>query len=114
MIAPLRLAQDDDARGIERRIFPRKEVLAEVQGRRLDHTLAALRQPVLKMSLRDVSAGGLCALSDAPMSAGERVTVSVSGQGIFGGWDAYGRVIRCTPSGAGYRVAFEFDRLPAA
>ena len=115
MIAPLRLTDWTDAgRGLERRIFPRKEVKAEVQGRRLDHTLSALRQPVLRMSLRDVSAGGLCALSDVPIAAGERVTVSVPGQGVFGGWDAYGRVIRCSPSGTGYRVAVEFDRLPAA
>lgn len=115
MIALLKMSDASEAgRGIERRIFPRKEMNAEVEGRRLDHTLSALRRPVLRMSLRDVSAGGLCALSDAPITAGERVTVSVPTQGIFGGWDAYGRVIRCTPSGAGYRVAIEFDRLPAA
>ena len=115
MIALLKMPETSDARrALERRIFPRKESRATVQGRRLDHTLAALRQPVLRMSLRDVSAGGLCALSDTPIAAGERVTVSVPGQGVFGGWDAYGRVIRCTPSGAGYRVAVEFDRLPAA
>jgi hypothetical protein len=101
-------------RGLERRNFPRKEVKLQVQGRRLDHTLSALRQPVLTMSMRDVSAGGLCALSDTPMEAGERLSVSVAGPHIFGGWDAYGRVIRCAPSGAGYRVAIEFDRLPAA
>jgi hypothetical protein len=115
MIAPLRIADPvESGRGLERRIFPRKEVVVDVQGRRLDHTLAALRQPVLKMSLRDVSAGGLCALSDTPIPAGERVGINVPGHGLFGGWDAYGRVIRCTPSGAGYRVAVEFDRLPAA
>src|SRR5688500_10951541 len=115
MIAMLKMTESSDAgRGLERRIFPRKEVHLEVQGRRLDHSLAALRQPVLKMSLRDLSAGGLCALSDTPIPAGERVTVSVPGATVFGGWDAYGRVIRCSPSGAGYRVAVEFDRLPAA
>lgn len=115
MIALLRSTDDTDtARGLERRIFPRKEMWTEVQARRLDHTLAALRQPVLKVSLRDVSAGGLCALSDTPIAAGERVTISVPGPTVFGGWDAYGRVIRCSPSGAGYRVAVEFDLLPAA
>jgi PilZ domain-containing protein len=115
MIAPLRLAEPVDVgRGLERRIFPRKELNTEVQGRRLDHSLAALRQPVLTMTLRDVSAGGLCALSDTPIPAGEHVTISVPGRGVFGGWDAYGRVIRCSPSGVGYRVAVEFDRLPAA
>ena len=115
MIALLKMPDANDAgRGLERRVFPRKEVHKEVEGRRLDHTLPALRQPVLKMSLRDVSAGGLCALSDTPIAAGERVSVSVPGNMMFGGWDAYGRVIRCAPSGTGYRVAIEFDRLPAA
>ena len=115
MIALLKMPEANDAgRGLERRIFPRKETRLEVQGRRLDHTRSALRQPVLTMSLRDMSAGGLCALSDTPIARGERITVSVPGNMRFGGWDAYGRVIRCTPSGTGYRVAVEFDRLPAA
>lgn len=117
MIAFLKMPEAHDAaQGLERRNFPRKDVRAQVQGRRLDHSLAALRQPVLTMSLRDVSAGGLCALSDTPIPAGERVTVTMPGANgtIFGGWDAYGRVIRCSPSGTGYRVAVEFDRLPAA
>jgi hypothetical protein len=115
MIALLKLADASVTdRGLERRVFPRKEVKAEVQGRRLDHTLAALRQPVLRMSMRDVSAGGLCVLSDTPIAAGERVSVSMPGNMMFGGWDAYGRVIRCSPSGTGYRVAVEFDPLPAA
>lgn len=115
MIALLKMSDASEAGpGLERRVFPRKAINAQLEGRRLDHSLSALRRPVLRMSLRDVSAGGLCALSDTPITAGERVTLSVPGQGIFGGWDAYGRVIRCTPSGAGYRVAVEFDRLPAA
>ena len=115
MIALLKLVDENDiGSGAERRVFPRKEVQGEALGRRLDHSLAALRQPVLKMSLRDVSAGGLCALSDTPIPAGERVTISVNSGAMSGGWDAYGRVIRCAPSGAGYRVAVEFDRLPAA
>ena len=115
MIALLKMPEANDVgRGLERRNFPRKEVKLQAQGRRLDHTLAALRQPVLTLSLRDVSAGGLSALSDTPMQAGERISVAVTGPTVFGGWDAYGRVIRCSPSGAGYRVAIEFDRLPAA
>jgi hypothetical protein len=114
MIALLKLTESIGGRGRERRVFPRKELVADVQGRRLDNTLPALRQPVLTMSLRDVSAGGLCALSETPLAAGERLTVSMPGRGVFGGWDAYGRVIRCAPSGVGYRVAVEFDCLPAA
>jgi hypothetical protein len=106
---PLRLA-----RGLERRVFPRKEVRTQVVGTRLDHTLPALQQPALKLLLNDVSCGGLSALSDTPLAAGEHVSVSVPPTGLSGGWHAYGRVIRCTPSGMGYRVAVEFDPLPAA
>jgi hypothetical protein len=115
MIALLKMSEATDrGNGLERRVFPRKETTAQVEGRRLDHTLSALRRPVLTLSLRDLSAGGLCALSDTPLAAGERVNVSVPSRGVFGGWDAYGRVIRCSPSGVGYRVAVEFDHLPAA
>src|SRR5256885_14409351 len=121
MIALLKIADWTDAepgtdtsRVAERRLFPRKELQAEVEGRRLDHTLPALRHPQVKLLLRDLSVGGLCALSDTPLATGERVTLFVPPNGISGGWNAYGRVIRCTPSGMGYRVAVEFDPLPAA
>ena len=102
------------ARGLERRVFPRKDVRTEVVGTRLDHTLPALQRPALKLLLNDVSCGGLSALSDTPVAPGEHVSVSVPSNGLTGGWHAYGRVIRCTPSGMGYRVAVEFDPLPAA
>jgi hypothetical protein len=107
--APLRLA-----RGLERRVFPRKEVRTQVEGLRLDHTLPALQRPALRLMLNDLSCGGLSALSDTPLAAGEHVSVTVPSTGLAGGWNAYGRVIRCTPSGMGYRVAVEFDPLPAA
>jgi hypothetical protein len=42
------------------------------------------------------------------------VSVFFPPQGASRGWDAYGRVIRCEPSGMGYRIAVEFDPLPAA
>lgn len=111
---PVENEANDTVRGFERRVFSRKEISAHATGCRLDHTLAALRRPALKLTLRDLSVGGLCALSEQPLEPGERVTISVPRKGFTGGWDAYGRVIRCTPSGTGYRVAVEFDRLPAA
>ena len=46
--------------------------------------------------------------------AGERLNVIFPPQAYRGGWDAYGRVIRCDPSSIGYRVAVAFDPLPAA
>ncbi len=102
------------AGGAERRIFPRKEVHAHIQGKRMDHSISARREPHLALSLRDLSAGGLSAISQAPVQSGERVSVFFPPQGINRGWDATGRVIRCTPSGMGYRIAVEFDPISMA
>ncbi len=114
MIAPLKLSESTDGRGLERRVFPRKETRLRADLLRLDHTLPALRRPCVTVDMRDVSCGGLSAICDAPLVQGEHVSVSVPRQVLGGGWDAYGYVVRCSPSGMGYRVAIEFDRLPAA
>ena len=98
----------------ERRVFPRKEIHARIEGRRLDHSLSVYKHPTVSLALRDLSVGGLSAISDTPLSEGERVTVFFPPRGIMRGWDAYGRIIRCEPSALGYRVAVEFDSLPAA
>lgn len=98
----------------ERRMFPRKEFSASVESRRLDHTITARQQPRLTLALRDLSLGGLSAISDMPLGPGERLTVYFPSEPGLRGWDAYGRVIRCDASALGYRVAVEFDPLPAA
>jgi hypothetical protein len=95
-------------------MFPRKEIQARVEGKRMDHSIAAHLQPHLSLSLRDLSFGGLSALSQTPLERGERLTVFFPPQGNNRGWDAYGRVLRCEPSSMGYRIAVEFDPLPAA
>ena len=113
---PLRLtdvASEAEA-GAERRMFPRKECSACVEGHRLDHTILARQQPRLTLALRDLSLGGLSAITQMPLAKGERVAVFFPPQGIQRGWDAYGTVIRCTPGAMGYRVALQFDPLPAA
>jgi hypothetical protein len=98
----------------ERRVFPRREVREQLDTLRLDHSLSALRRPHLSLSLRDLSVGGLSAISDVPLMAGERLSVSYPTKGMVMGWNAYGRVVRCAPSGMGYRVAVEFESIPAA
>lgn len=98
----------------ERRIFPRKEVHNWIEGRRLDHSLTAMRDRRVSLAMRDVSLGGLSAISSAPLDEGERISVSFPPQGTCQGWDAYGRVLRCEASATGFRVAVEFDPLPAA
>jgi hypothetical protein len=98
----------------DRRLFPRKEVHADVQTNRIDHSVQARRDPKLTMALRDLSLGGMSAISPAPLSRGERINVQFPALGTHGGWNALGRVIRCMPSALGYRVAVEFDPLPMA
>lgn len=98
----------------ERRVFPRKELHARVEGRRLDHSIQARQQPQLSLALRDVSVGGMSALSQTPLDKGERLSVFFPPWGTMRGWDAYGRVIRCEASALGFRIAVEFDPLPAA
>lgn len=98
----------------ERRMFPRKEIHARVEGKRMDHSVEARQMPHLSLALRDLSLGGLSAISNIALDAGERLTVFFPPQGPNRGWDAYGRVVRCDPSSFGYRVAVAFDPLPAA
>ena len=104
--------------GAERRAFPRNEPHARIESKRIDHSLPALRQPHLELALRDLSVGGLSAISPAPLLRGERLSVTFPPQSAGGrlhaGWDAVGRVIRCEASSLGYRVAVEFESMPAA
>ena len=98
----------------ERRVFTRKEVQARVEGKRMDHSIPARQQPHVSLSLRDLSVGGLSGISDMPLAAGERIAVFFPPQGIQRGWDAYGRVVRCSPCPQGYRIAVEFDPIAMA
>jgi hypothetical protein len=110
--SPMRIGPET---GAERRMFPRKEIHAQVEGKRLDHSIQARISPRLSLHLRDLSFGGLSAISQTPLGRGERLNVIFPPLGDFRrGWDAYGRVIRCEPSSVGYRIAVEFDPLPAA
>ena len=98
--------------GAERRVFPRKEIHARVEGRR--EIAPAHQNPHLSLALRDLSLGGISAISQIALNKNEGLTVFFPPQGTNRGWDAYGRVIRCEPSGFGYRIAVEFDPVPMA
>ena len=95
-------------------MFPRKEVHSVAAGRRIDNTIEARQFPQLTLHLRDLSLGGLSAISPTPLERGEKLAVYFPKDGAVGGWDAMGRVIRCEPSSLGFRVAMEFDPMPMA
>jgi hypothetical protein len=80
----------------------------------MDNTIEARQYPQLTLHLRDLSLGGLSAISPTPLARGEKLSVFFPRQGDIGGWDAMGSVIRCEPSTLGYRVALEFDGMLAA
>ena len=93
----------------ERRLFPRKESKAYVAGQRLDHSLPARQNPEVTLALRDISLGGLSAISDLPLGKGERLAITFPPHAFNGGWSRRGRVIRCEAGAVGYRVAVAFD-----
>lgn len=97
-----------------RRMFPRTPARGQAQGHRLDHSLDALRRPCLRLELRDLSLGGVSAISNQPVERGERLNLMFAAMPSHTAWDAYGRVVRCEPSATGWRVAVAFDPLPAA
>lgn len=111
MPKPLALVESSEQ---DRRLFPRKEVHADVLANRTDHTVQARRQPRLTLALRDLSLGGMSAISPAPLDRYERINVQFPPLGSHGAWNAMGRVIRCMPSALGYRIAVEFDPIPMA
>lgn len=76
--------------------------------------MVARRQPAVTLTVRDVSVGGLAAVTDTPLLPGERIAVSFPAEGLRMGWGASGRVLRCEPGAAGYRVAVEFESTPTA
>jgi hypothetical protein len=83
------------------------------EARRLDHSLIAHRQPRVSLSIRNISSDGLSAISDQPVHRGEQVGISFPRDGRPT-CTAIGRVTKCEPTGNGYRIAVEFDPLPAA
>lgn len=87
---------------------------AAVEARRWDHSIAARRQPRLRLTLQDLSMEGVSAQSDVPLMPGERISFRLPRESGVGTWEAFGRVIRCEPGGMGYRLAVAFDALPAA
>lgn len=115
MVALLKMPSVPSPRkGIERRLFVRREVHLTVMGRRLDLPILSRRFPTLRMHLRDLSVGGASALVDEPLNEGERLTLTLPAGDDTPSWDACGRILRCEPSSTEYRIAIAFDPLPAA
>jgi hypothetical protein len=98
----------------DRRMFNRAPAEGTAQGHRMDHTIEARRNPRLSMQLRDVSLGGLAAVTDQPIQRGEQLSVTFPKRGLAPAFNACGRVVRCEATPFGYRIGIEFEPLLAA
>ena len=115
MVALLKMPRQSRGRApLDRRVFPRKEVHALLHAGRIDNTIEARQFPKLTLHLRDLSFGGMSAISPTPLEEGERLSLHFPRTETHGGWGAIGQVRRCVQSALGYRVAVEFEPLPAA
>jgi hypothetical protein len=92
----------------------RRSSQLQASGRRLDNILPARQNPRLRLKVRDVSTGGLSALSDKPVLEGEHIAVQFPAPFGVPIWSAYGHVVHCEKGPKGYRLSVEFDPRPAA
>jgi hypothetical protein len=84
-----------------------------VSARRLDHSLRARRTPNVHSTGTRLHLNGLSITLDEPLEPGEQLSLHVRG-GNHRTWNARGRVASCRPTGAGYLIAIDYDRRPAA
>src|SRR2546423_1755101 len=67
-----------------------------------------------RLPARAVGYNDLPGPAHQPLKKGQPGGASSPAEGGHRAWGAYGRVVRCEPSAMGYRLAVEFDPLPAA
>ena len=75
MVAAIHGVFSPEVQNDERRMFVRKEVFGRVQGKRLSFRQQQDRMDQLSLALRDISAGGLSAITQTPLFAGEPVAI---------------------------------------
>lgn len=97
----------------ERRRHGRRKVNATAEARRLDNTLAACREPRVRITILDVSEGGIAAMSRSPVVTGERLLVIPPPQARLP-LQVFGVVVRCDARRDGWFLAIRFDSINAA
>jgi c-di-GMP-binding flagellar brake protein YcgR len=110
--------ESPDPSGEDRREYPRRDVHLNAEAMRLGNTINAHRNISLRLSVEDISDGGMGATADRELEPGERIAVyfpSHMGQHVY---DLYGRVIRCDrreidSEKVAYRIGLMFDALAA-
>jgi hypothetical protein len=85
-----------------------------VDGRRLDHSLCARREPRARLIVHAYDCDHAAGTSDIPLLVGEHMMLRFPARAGRLAWNAFGRVVACEAHADGYRVTIDFDPLPAA
>lgn len=100
-------------------LFPNRDAQTDgdelrVDGRRLDHSLCARREPRARLIVREYDCDHAAGTSDIPLLFGEHMMLRFPARAGRMAWNAFGRVVACEADDEGYRVTIDFDPLPAA
>jgi hypothetical protein len=108
----------------DRRRCDRHDLGGCVTAVRRDHDMRIHRRPVCSLRLRNLSIGGIGAISDIPLAPDERISVYFQPHGADSGFELVGHVVRCTPIRTGrtendlpvtgYEIGLRFDPAAAA
>ena len=92
----------------------RAERALVVEGRRLDHSVWARREPRVRLVVREHDCDHAAGTCDVPLLYGEQMVLRFPAHAGRLGWNAFGRVVACEAEDGGYRVTVSFGPLPAA
>ena len=99
---------DEGPLKFDRRACQRWSAIGQLEAVRSD---GMGRSSLLRLELVDESSGGLAAVTREPMPPGSRLSVRSSPDSDI--WRP-GVVVRCSPSGVGYRIGVAYERRQAA
>jgi hypothetical protein len=99
-------------------LYPRYDAETEqkliVEGRRLDHSVWARREPRVRLVVHEHDCDHAVGVSDVPLVYGEQIVLKFPAQAGRMAWRAFGRVVACEPGNDEYRVTVDFAPLRAA
>lgn len=109
----LRLVKTDRHEGepipFERRDTDRKSISGRVTVIEAWGEPESPQNKIASLTLKDISNGGLGAISQEPIALKTRVTVFIPPHGPERGYDLYGQVVWCARGEEGYEVGVKLD-----
>jgi PilZ domain len=95
---------------LERREAPRHRVHGQVTAILHRTSDGGAHHQICSVELRNISDIGVGAFADRPLDLGTDITVVFPSHGPDRGFDLFGHVVRCRPSGEGYELGIELSQ----